>query len=503
MNIREVEQELGIPRASIRYYEKEGLLHPERSANNYRVYTEADLAALKKIRLLRQLDMPVETIRAVQAGEVPLASALERQARLLENENARLSRAGSVCRSMLADGATYPALDPARYENEPLTLPGGASAPAAEPKRPPAEGAEWAFDPWQRYWARTFDLGLCSGLARILLVLAFRTSEVNTETALMQIFVGLLGWGLELVLEPLLLCTWGTTPGKWLLGLELRDERGKKLGFFQALRRTWGVLGTGYGFGIPFFSWYRMYRCYKECRDNAPLEYDYEEGFLYYSKVRGRWGWRAAGSVALSLLLLPGEVWFAFQALLPPHRGEVTAAEFAENVNAVADALDRPLWVNEEGYALADQSVNVRYDGGPWEERRYGEPYEDAPVYTLELDEDGFVSGVCMERAGSGSGGEDGWTQIPVGDALILAAAFRGAWCSGWEMLRGPVMEALQGDAQAWDGRPLRDGVFQLTLALEQQGCWTASSGGNILLIPDEDAETYWYNFTLRLEKEN
>ena len=65
MNIREIEQQLGIPRANVRYYEKEGLLHPQRSANNYRVYTEEDVETLKKIRLLRQLDMPVETIRAV------------------------------------------------------------------------------------------------------------------------------------------------------------------------------------------------------------------------------------------------------------------------------------------------------------------------------------------------------------------------------------------------------------------------------------------------------
>ena len=60
MNVREIEQQLGIPRANIRYYEKEGLLHPRRESNNYRVYTDEDIEALKKIRLLRQLDMPIE-----------------------------------------------------------------------------------------------------------------------------------------------------------------------------------------------------------------------------------------------------------------------------------------------------------------------------------------------------------------------------------------------------------------------------------------------------------
>ena len=99
MNIQEIERELGIPRANIRYYEKEGLLHPQRGSNNYRIYSDEDVETLKKIRLLRSLDMPVETIRAVQAGEVPLAEALARQARLLDNEAAKLERACDTARA--------------------------------------------------------------------------------------------------------------------------------------------------------------------------------------------------------------------------------------------------------------------------------------------------------------------------------------------------------------------------------------------------------------------
>ena len=100
MNIRDIEARLGIPRASVRYYEKEGLLHPRRGSNNYRDYSQEDLETLQKIRLLRELDMPVETIRAVQAGEVPLSGALERQAALLESESSRLDHARAVCRAM-------------------------------------------------------------------------------------------------------------------------------------------------------------------------------------------------------------------------------------------------------------------------------------------------------------------------------------------------------------------------------------------------------------------
>ena len=43
MTIREIEEQLGIPRATVRYYEREGLLSPARSGNNYRDYTEEEI----------------------------------------------------------------------------------------------------------------------------------------------------------------------------------------------------------------------------------------------------------------------------------------------------------------------------------------------------------------------------------------------------------------------------------------------------------------------------
>ena len=105
-----------------------------------------------------------------------------------------------------------------------------------------------------------------------------------------------------------------------------------------------------------------------------------------------------------------------------------------------------------------------------------------------------------MEQAGGGAGGEGEWVWLPTADAQVVAAAFRGAWCSGYEMLRSPIQETLAGDARAWDVRPVRDGEF-LAVALEQEGYSIAGSGGDVLLIPEEDAETRWYRFALRLEK--
>ena len=48
MDIKEVEKRLSVSRANIRFYEKEGLISPQRKENNYRNYSEEDIAKLKK-----------------------------------------------------------------------------------------------------------------------------------------------------------------------------------------------------------------------------------------------------------------------------------------------------------------------------------------------------------------------------------------------------------------------------------------------------------------------
>ena len=47
MTSKEMEARSGVPRANIRYYEVEGLLHPERLKNGYRSYSEEDLRTLE------------------------------------------------------------------------------------------------------------------------------------------------------------------------------------------------------------------------------------------------------------------------------------------------------------------------------------------------------------------------------------------------------------------------------------------------------------------------
>ena len=487
MTIHELEQRLGIPRANIRYYEKEGLLHPSRGANNYRIYSDADLAALEKICLLRRLEMPIETIRAIQAGELPLSTALARQERLLEGDAARLEHARAVCHAMLMDQASFPTLDPARYEH-PVVLAAPPSTEPVEPKRPPVEGALWAFSPWQRLWARTLDLALTQTAVEVLLALGLRFSIFTAQPQLVQFINLLLGWALLLVLEPLLLSTWGATPGKWLLGLELRDAKGRKLSLRQALSRTWAVLRLGYGYEIPVYSWYRLYQCYRTCRDNEPLEYDWEEDNLYYSKTANHWtgrAWAAAGGLlALSLVTL----WSGCQSLLPPNRGAVTPEEFYENVNTAAGLLDYDILVDGEGYPIAGGTPNS-YTIIPGREDAVqgGDRLSDEPLYLLELDGDGFVSAVSLREEGASA---DGPVWLPTGAAEVLVLAYAGTEGSGYALARGKLLRA----AGSWDTGVFQEGRFYMSVGLELEGYYVSSG----FLFPTEDENSYQYSLQLK-----
>ena len=98
MNIKQAQLLSGVSADNIRFYEKQGLLRPRRNpANGYREYCEEDIHTLKLIRALRMLDMPLEEIRAVLSGCLPLSTAANQQKRRLEERSCQLSAAIRLC----------------------------------------------------------------------------------------------------------------------------------------------------------------------------------------------------------------------------------------------------------------------------------------------------------------------------------------------------------------------------------------------------------------------
>ena len=116
MKIKEVEQQAGITKRNIRFYEQQGLLSPKRNMENgYRDYTEAEVNELKKIRLLRKLSLPIEEIRKIQNGDLLLEDALQRQIIVLERERTNLAEMSGLCLALSKERCQYLTLSPEQY----------------------------------------------------------------------------------------------------------------------------------------------------------------------------------------------------------------------------------------------------------------------------------------------------------------------------------------------------------------------------------------------------
>lgn len=102
----------------------------------------------------------------------------------------------------------------------------------------------------RRFWARWFDLYLYSGIWW----LGMWAAGQDIEAALTNSWVTFLHFVPWFALETLMIQYWGTTPGKWLLGLSVSNRDGSRLDLAAAVRRSLRVLFTGIGFGWGMLS---------------------------------------------------------------------------------------------------------------------------------------------------------------------------------------------------------------------------------------------------------
>jgi DNA-binding transcriptional MerR regulator len=96
MFIGELSRQTGISTRGLRYYEEQGLLHPQRRSSGYREYQASDVNNVRRIRVLLAAGLNTDLIREVlpcmaDDGAI-LAPTCEEMARDLERERDRMSR---------------------------------------------------------------------------------------------------------------------------------------------------------------------------------------------------------------------------------------------------------------------------------------------------------------------------------------------------------------------------------------------------------------------------
>jgi len=115
MKVNELETILSIPRASIRFYEKEGLLSPERNDNGYREYDSDDLNRLKMIIVLRKMGMSIENIRLLLSGNTTLNDAVTDSISDIKKQLVELNGALSLCNELISSNVSLDEFDANSY----------------------------------------------------------------------------------------------------------------------------------------------------------------------------------------------------------------------------------------------------------------------------------------------------------------------------------------------------------------------------------------------------
>lgn len=116
MKIKEVEELTGMTQKAIRFYEEHELVHPERSENGYRYYTEEDVRTLKEVAFLRRLQIPIASIRKLKNGDTSLEECMIEHAGKLEKNRLAIDTASELCKEIAHSGKTISQLDFDEYE---------------------------------------------------------------------------------------------------------------------------------------------------------------------------------------------------------------------------------------------------------------------------------------------------------------------------------------------------------------------------------------------------
>lgn len=467
MTIKEIEARSGLTRANIRFYEAQGLITPRRAENGYRDYSEDDLTQLLRIRLLRGLDLSLEEIRDIQSGRRTLEDSLSLQLCRLDAREAQLDSAREVCLRLRRDGARYDTLDGALY------LPLLESDLQAD--RLPRVQA-----PVRRFFARLLDLVLYLSLWACFLTLALNVN-LNARENGYQIadwFVVLL---LMLVLEPLWLRLWGTTPGKAILGLSVTDPDGGRLAYADGLERTLYALAYGLGMNLPLLRLWRLWKSCDACASGRELPWE-ENSLLVLRDTRP---WRAAAYCGVWALLLGALMLSSWFVTGPRHRGDITAAEFADNFNHLADyhRVDPGLRLDPDGRWEDDGGAVISIFDTGWGEPEFRITQSHGRMTGLSFE---------MSRQDAGLWPPSLYTE----QALILQSFVRArqGFFSSARELNG-VLDQLR--LHPYEDFACSVGGVRIRQDVEHSG-YLAQGGA---LIPQEGQEqSFAYRFSMELE---
>ncbi len=167
--------------------------------------------------------------------------------------------------------------------------------------------------PWRRYWARIFDITFIMPI--YIFIIALFSPGLNHTITLMDNFIG----GILLLLfyliffEPMMLSSFGTTPGKSLLGIKIRDLSRKKISYAIGMKRGFLLWINGMGLGIPFIAFFTMIFAYSKLKRKGITSWDERCGISVIH------GWLNIFRVILFIIIFIfcSSIWVGFMSNFP------------------------------------------------------------------------------------------------------------------------------------------------------------------------------------------
>ena len=370
---------------------------------------------MKRIRLLRTVHLGLEEIRSLSEKESELTDVLLIHLRTLEKEQKDLEQSRVICEQLCRDQAAYESFDAEHYFN---LL---EKAPSEIPAELEADSLPKVRAPWKRYFARLIDETIYLIFWYMILSLGFHMNIRQTGLAFVVIGT-IMQSALLLLVEPVMLSRFGTTPGKFLFGFRVSAEIGARLTWREAYDRTGIVLKRGLGFYIPVYGLIREYSSYRDCKKGEILEWE-EDNILTLDERHMRWKVIAAVLVLSVLDVLNYFVWQA--GALPQNRGNITAAQYAENFNHLQEFYQIDHQMNHPEFLPPyNDSMKRLNQYGDWEQmdgKWYvvdaGVDYPDLPRIQF-TEKDGVLTEISLS-----SEYKDEKMEIPVyGDLMALAS---------------------------------------------------------------------------------
>lgn len=139
---------------------------------------------------------------------------------------------------------------------------------------------------WTRFAARYIDIFLFTlafgFVVGIVIAKFFPNIAIDNLDSFEDVAV-LFFW---VFFESICLSTWGTTPGKWLLNVSVRNLDGSQLNFSAAFKRSFSVFIFGLFCGLPVLSLLALFFSYVTLIKKGITKWDREGKFqLMYGKL--------------------------------------------------------------------------------------------------------------------------------------------------------------------------------------------------------------------------